>query len=359
MTTEKKTPQYQQLYLELRRRLLRLAPGDGFASIRNLLREFGVSQATAVKAVDLLVRDGLLERRLGRGSTVTAAVLRFRDGALPFFALALPVARSPASVQAENDFLALQTERRFVGEVWHCDGPEAATACLAARKIDGLLVMPGPDAGTVLLPEAWGRLGIPFAFCGTAFRDGTVSFVCTDDEFSGLAAADCLIKLGHTRLAVLVAAPRTPRIADRINGFCRYVRLQQASVRVIDCGLRPGEETLPPVYRKMRELTAAGALDFTALLVVDETSCLAVFKACREAGIGIPADLSVIGIGNSGESEFFSPSLTTVDTSLRRELTVGLDLLGRLRNRDTSSPPIRVGLEAPLLVRESTGKCRA
>lgn len=65
-----KQPLYEQIERQLRRRLEGLQDGARFTSEPQLAAEFGVARMTVRAALDVLERDGLLERVQGRGSFV-------------------------------------------------------------------------------------------------------------------------------------------------------------------------------------------------------------------------------------------------------------------------------------------------
>jgi DNA-binding GntR family transcriptional regulator len=65
-------PPYQQIAADLRRQIEsgELAPGDMVPSITRLMQEYGVSKGTAVKALDVLRREGLTRTVAGWGTFV-------------------------------------------------------------------------------------------------------------------------------------------------------------------------------------------------------------------------------------------------------------------------------------------------
>lgn len=68
----KKTPLYEQLRLALLEQITRgqLRPGDQLPTERELCELFGVSRITAVRALNELARDGLIDRIQGKGTIV-------------------------------------------------------------------------------------------------------------------------------------------------------------------------------------------------------------------------------------------------------------------------------------------------
>jgi DNA-binding GntR family transcriptional regulator len=65
-------PPYLQIAADLRGRIAsgELAPGDMVPSITRLTQEYGVSKGTAVKALDVLRREGLTRTVAGWGTFV-------------------------------------------------------------------------------------------------------------------------------------------------------------------------------------------------------------------------------------------------------------------------------------------------
>lgn len=71
------TPYYQQLYNILRRQIIDgvWSPGDRMPSETELIDEYEVSRITVRQAFDMLVNDGLVYRRRGRGTFVAAPTI--------------------------------------------------------------------------------------------------------------------------------------------------------------------------------------------------------------------------------------------------------------------------------------------
>jgi GntR family transcriptional regulator len=82
-----KTPVYQQLNVLLRDLLRKgeFKPGDRFLTERQVSERFGVSRATANKALSNLVSEGLLEFRAGVGTFVRGMALQYDADSLASF----------------------------------------------------------------------------------------------------------------------------------------------------------------------------------------------------------------------------------------------------------------------------------
>lgn len=75
LTPASAVPIYRQLIDQIRDRIAvgHLKVGDRLPSVRELAQSLPANQNTVLKAYDLLERDGLIERRHGNGTFVTAS----------------------------------------------------------------------------------------------------------------------------------------------------------------------------------------------------------------------------------------------------------------------------------------------
>jgi DNA-binding LacI/PurR family transcriptional regulator len=90
----------------------------------------------------------------------------------------------------------------------------------------------------------------------------------------------------------------------------------------------------------------------TAVFCDDDLIAAGLYLAARERGLGIPAELSVVGFDDMDFARVLEPALTTVALDAERLGATGFELLeARMSGRRTRR---RVVLPAELLVRGST-----
>jgi len=351
-------PKHRRIYEDLRRRVIARDPGSRLDSIRTLMRSFAVSQVTITKALEALRNDGLLDNRPGAPITVTAEVLKYRADAKPVFAMVTPNWASASFSRVESEFLQRQEADGFIGEVIRFPWQDDVIRKLPPQKFDGLIIMPSANLLTVEQIRILNSFALPYVIFGQQLRNLDVSAVYSNNEFSAAQVADHFIKLGHRKVALMVTEPRIENIEDRISGFCNYCKLNACQVETIDCQVANGEDAVSKTYHVMQELLQRGRLPFTALMTISEAPCLAVLRACHEHGIRIPEELSVASIGNSENSEFYYPSLTTVASDHGAEIARALQALHQLRGYPAGKRPIiKACIETRLLVRRSSGVC--
>lgn len=178
-----------------------------------------------------------------------------------------------------------------------------------------------------------------------------VGFVSSDNDRGVRLALDHLFSLGHRDIAFL-AGPEVSSVA----------RVREATYRAW-----MGERGLATHINVWRgDFTAASGRQVgrdrlsdsrpTALAVANDFMALGVLKACRELGLRVPEDLSLVGFDNVVAGEYSDPSLTTVAQSA---ITIGTRavefLFDSLAGRRPSSTVL---IDPALVVRESTGRPR-
>ncbi|GAC41182.1 transcriptional regulator [Paenibacillus popilliae ATCC 14706] len=109
-------------------------------------------------------------------------------------------------------------------------------------------------------------------------------------------------------------------------------------------------------YRLTRELIEAG-IRFTAVLAANDSMAIGAVRALREAGLNVPADISVAGFNDMTVAPFMTPSLTTVKLHSEFMGRTALELLlERIRTKRAISKKIIIPSE--LIIRESCSVVR-
>jgi len=128
---------------------------------------------------------------------------------------------------------------------------------------------------------------------------------------SGARVAEVLTKKRRRRLGVLHGNPWTQITRVRVNSFTE---------RTIALLGRPAEEVVATTlsetagYEAMRAyLKERGSLD--GLYSVSDALALGAYRAIKEAGLRIPDDIAVIGVGDYEIAPFFDPPLSCVGVS--------------------------------------------
>ena len=186
-------------------------------------------------------------------------------------------------------------------------------------------------------------------------RDATGKHDCiVSDGLGGvLEATRYLFGLGHTRIAFLLDDVQVVTFQDRLRGFvcAHFERGLSVSPSQIITSV-PKQDTEERIREFLRMPERA-----TALIAANDTLALIAAQVCREVGVGIPEDLSLIGFDDIEFSAQFWPPLTTVrvNKELIGRLAVNR-LQMRLQAKDNSpeaTPPITIQVPVSLIERQS------
>lgn len=195
------------------------------------------------------------------------------------------------------------------------------------------------------------RLGIPYVVIDplATLPEGIPSVGATNWT-GGVSATEYLLRLGHRRIAV-VAGPRDMLcIRARVAGY-RAAMAQAGAVvpteyvrYVPDFGTRAGRDAIADLLALKEPPTAA--------FICGDTMALGAYRALHERGLGIPADMSIVGFDDRPETRWISPRLTTVRQPLREMAQAAVSMLIRLI-RGQRPECHRIELATSLLERDS------
>jgi LacI family transcriptional regulator len=218
-------------------------------------------------------------------------------------------------------------------------------ARLAAQRVDGLLVAPiGPAGGD------WTKLTARTPTVTIAGRlpgaelAGEVAF----DQTAGVGEVlRHLAALGHRRIAVLSWAVTTS--PDRPTE--RAVREQSAALG-LDCELVPCAYSLDgsrPLALEVLERPDRP----TALFCLSDSIAYGALHGCRELGLSVPGDISLVGFDDHPLSRLIAPPLTSVNCSIDRTARAAVGFL--VDHLAGTAGERRTVIAPSLVVRDSSG----
>lgn len=141
------------------------------------------------------------------------------------------------------------------------------------------------------------------------------ALVSVDNRQGGYLAADHLLAFGHRRLCYISGPSSTQVSGERRDGFVQRLDEFRAT--------HPREYVAPQIveghfdYRSGEELgkqilAQAEAIRPTAIATASDQQAIGLLRAAADAGIRVPADLSIIGFDDIPLASLASPRLTTI-----------------------------------------------
>jgi LacI family transcriptional regulator len=207
---------------------------------------------------------------------------------------------------------------------------------LVSQRVDGLLVAPiGPTS------EGWAEIAnaLPVVAIGDALRSAATAGEVVFDNPRGVEAVmRHLHGLGHRRIAVL-----TPSIEATDHRPTETLVRHWAETLDLDCTVLSVPTSLDAARAPAMRLLARNHRP-TAVYCQADSIAYAVYHACAELGLEIPADVSVCGFDDHPMSRVVHPPLTSVDWGVEVLARVAtgflLDALdGRPQYRLATMPP--------------------
>ena len=218
------------------------------------------------------------------------------------------------------------------------------------RSVEGLIAVDTPQREPLPLPVV--------SVSGHHDVEGVTNIVLDHERAAHLAISH-LVELGHRRIALIkgqdFSSDTEVRSRTIIEAAVRLKVPIHASLTTQLQGDSPSPET---GYVAAQKLLAAGK-PFTALFAFNDISAIGAIRALREAGLGVPEDVSVIGFDDVHAAAFHNPALTTIRQPLYQmgELAAK-HLLARIANGPAAPFPEIVTVEPELVVRQSTARAR-
>lgn len=196
---------------------------------------------------------------------------------------------------------------------------------------------------------------IPFVVLDPAGDpDPDVSCVGSGNWSGGLAATRHLIELGHRKIALINGPQDMLCSRARLSGY--RSALDEAGIAfdpsLIEVGAFHYEDG---VAAGTRLLTASDRP--TAIFAGNDLQAFGVYEAARLLGLGVPADVSVVGYDDIPSAAWVGPKLTTIRQPLIEMAEQATRLVLALRD-DQQSQPVRIDLATSLVTRGSTAPPR-
>jgi len=301
-----------------------LVGGSKLPTLRRIADEFAVSTMTVRQAIRTLELEGHVYRIPGVGAfvrpqtpgrVVTQRMLAFAASDLAS-AFEMGIARGVEracqkrgwSVQILDAQHEVEIEKRNMGRL-----PDSGS--------EGAMVL--PTWGNNRCIEALFRLqqtGFPLVIVDRIPPGLQADLVESDHEQGAYMATKHLVDHGHRQVLMLTPPPLVSSIASRIQGYERAL---------IDGGITPradwkvwlnlelqanafeqhrrwlgGYSAMMPVLKKTDPAVAVFA--------VDPYTAWGVYEACRELGLRIPQDVSVVGFDESEITQAMRPPITII-----------------------------------------------
>lgn len=232
------------------------------------------------------------------------------------------------------------------------DREKSVIQAITERWVDGVLFVSTGDELTGL--DSLKNSGIPVVAIDRIPRNYDGPAVVLDNDRAGALAAQHLIDLGHRKIAHIRGPQRLRLAREREVGFHRV--LSQHGLGTVCPDSEATSWGCESGYASMNEILMC-APDVTGVFAANDRLAIGAIRAISEHGLGVPGDVSVIGVDDIEVSAYQNPPLTTIRQSTTELGIQSIAILMEIIQGDQDNAR-QVLTEPTLIVRQSTAAPR-
>jgi LacI family transcriptional regulator len=330
------------------------------STINDVARRAGVSTMTVSRVINnsgyvsLQTRERV-ERaiaELGYVPNALAASLHFKQSKT--IALVLTDITNPFFTTVARGVEDIASEQGY--SVMFCNTDESQTEetryvnVLLQNQIGGVLLVPasGAEISVSLLQER----GTPVVVLDRRLSKVCVDTVRCDSEHGAYELIKHLLELGHHNIAVLCGPQTVSTTIERVAGS--YRALADGGLDASAAQVYYDQFTQESGYRMAQQALATRPRP-TALFATNNFIAIGAFKALREVGLRVPADISVVAFDDLPLALVIDPFLTVASQPAYEMGQKAAELLlARLADKRPSEPQ-EIVLPTQMIIRRSSG----
>jgi len=353
-------PYYLQIQEQIRSKIVNgeLTPETRLLPIREWASLLGVNLHTLDRALNNLVKEGMLYRRRKLGTFVNGnkktmkKKKSFQSNLLIFLPkkekLSYPYTQEVIKgINSKSLFYNLEIKIKSIDRKGVLPIGELSKKNIAGIIIDkeGFL---NKDA-IKLIEKYKGKIAFFNSFLPT-HRE--IPSVVMDNEKGTYLATEYLIKKGHERIAILLRSNVFSHLSlqyqtDSLKLESYRLALEKHNLEIRDEYQKGGVYSNPEkIKESVEELLSLNTVP-TAILCADDLIAFETLKVLNGKNIKVPEDISLIGFNNFIHSQMSQPQLTTIETPMFEMGQKAVDLLF------TNAESTQIVLNVTLIERDS------
>jgi LacI family transcriptional regulator len=200
--------------------------------------------------------------------------------------------------------------------------------------------------------EIFGSLTIPLIFADRS-KPGLKTDVVLADNYDGISQlVTHLHSLGHTRIGFITGPSEIDTVHERLHGY-RETLKEKGLTYEPDLVMKGINLSVATGYNLTLELL--NSQKPTALVCGNNTLATGAMLACKELGISIPGDISLVAFGDFDLAPLLDPPLTvSTNSGYEMGLEVGKLIIERIKHPNQGIEPRCIRIPSKLVIRAST-----
>ena len=355
---------YRQIFEDLQRSIRdgMYPQGVSLPSDEALVRRYGVSRITVSRAMDELVKKGLVYRRRGSGTFATRQA-RNTAGRLGLIMPSLShgevfpqICQSLVQCAQADGYTILLGDTSAASPTERARKAAKVARSFVQQGVAGVILQPlaflkTPERITREIISLFERSDIPVVLIDRDIETGAKAachdFVGIDNVAAGRAICAHLLEQGAKRVHFLMRPNCASVIRDRLDGVLSVLGERRPKEMAIVA--EPDDaDVLAKWFKARRNRPDA--------VVCESDYVAAVFRnTLAKFGLAVPRDVLLAGFDDVRCAMTATPALTTAHQPCADIARIAYNTL-RERIGDSDLPPRRILLPAPLVVRDSSRK---
>ncbi len=191
---------------------------------------------------------------------------------------------------------------------------------------------------------------IPIVLVNRSLDLSNYDSVTMDNFKAGYIAAMHLIELGHKRIGFVRGQAMSSASVQRFEGYCQalknyFLPMKEEDIYEGDLRMGTGYEMAERFFERIERPTG--------MILANDMMALGFLDWCKEKGVGIPEDLSIVSFDNIDFSKIHGIELTTISQHVRDMGEQAAELMIR-RIDQPDAEYRRIILEPELIIRNTT-----
>ncbi len=229
---------------------------------------------------------------------------------------------------------------------------------LLASGVSGVLISLSMDTKDTEHLNNVLKRNVPLVMFDRIEESFSVDSAVNDDRVISAEAVVHLAAQGYKKIAILSGPTHSYVYNNRLMGYLDGLRLSGLEIKEdrIFSNIVSEEDAKNLVSNVLKKESKESRPD--AFFCTGDKVALGAMQAAREAGLGIPSDIGVVGYANDPFSKIITPSLTTIEQFPKEIGTSAAKIIIDLikQGKTFSSPNKKVLIKPQLRIRESSSR---
>lgn len=350
---------YMKVYESLKEKIIsgEYAHNSYLQSEHTLEKLFEVNRTTVRKALSMLVDEGLVKKKPGKGSIIVSPDKK--ENHIYTFAKRSVAFLLPKSTKNYDRITQPFYSSLFYTCEQECSKYDINLIYSTLNKDDDLdQIVDGGDYDAIffvsnvpasILASAV-KKEIPAVLINNYYPDMTS--VISDGLTGSYLACKHLIDNGHTNIGLIMGPQNYETTRERINGF--ILAMQKAGIPVKKENLLQADWDYESGNIAVSNMLKSSSNPPTALLAFNDHLAMGAIYAINAAGKQVPEDISVFGFDNMEQSRYTTPPLSTVQSNPKMIAKVATEILLDQLSYGRKPHPVKIITPIKLILRGTT-----